>query len=188
MDDKLVGAFANIATSLGLILALVIFVWDRISNSRIRRKDLERTWYYNVLIQPNLEKIDTCFDYFTNTYKSIIEVLSRHNAHDDLKYLKLKAGETGKINAIRRKLELGIVEHIRRYDDSLYDILIDLLREIEDRLIASIEADKFTHEDVKEIENFLFNKKADLLELLYEPIRRPKPRAPKTRLTFAAQP
>ena len=173
---------AEYATLAGVIVAVVTFVYDKYANFKIRKEDIERTWYANVLIQPNLAKIEICFDELYVQYKSSIVSLSsniiaggkftRINVEP---YRNLKSNESDKISARLQKLELGIIEPIRRYHTSLHEPLTSLLMEVENHLLYAIEAEEFADKDVTNVENFLFNKKADLLDLLYEPIRRPKP-------------
>ncbi|MBL0327013.1 MAG: hypothetical protein IPP61_17930 [Cytophagaceae bacterium] len=153
------------------VVVVLLFGIERILSYFIRKREIERTWYYKVLLDPSLEKIDTFFLYTVDLYISSCKLLAASQEIPHNSYISMKSSEIGNFQKIKRTFDSDIVTPIiHRYPDTgnkLQNSLLDL----EDLFSSSLDEKKFTQTDIEDFQVKVSSAKALWLNTLYEPIQ-----------------
>lgn len=145
------------------IIVIGLFVFERYVSGNTRRKDLQIEWYYKMMIEPNLSKIDTFFQDAIQLYENSLQIAQAANP---ALIVQVKAQEMAKFSTLKRLFEINIIRifYIRYFD--VAKTLTDQLIEIEDTFTSSLDA-------LETVETFslqLNSKKSVFYEILFEPI------------------
>lgn len=153
------------------VVVVLLFGIERILSYFIRKREIERTWYYKVLLDPSLEKIDTFFLSTVDLYISSCKLLADSQEIPHNSYISMKSSEIGNFQKIKRTFDSNIVTPIiLRYPDSgnkLQNYLLDL----EDLFSSSLDLKKFSEDDIEDFKVKVSSAKAVWLHTLYEPIK-----------------
>lgn len=153
------------------VVVVLLFGIERILSYFIRKREIERTWYYKVLLDPSLEKIDTFFLSTVDLYISSCKLLAVSQEIPHKSYISMKSSEIGNFQKIKRTFDSNIVTPIiLRYPDSgnkLQNYLLDL----EDLFSSSLDLKKFSEDDIEDFKVKVSSAKAVWLHTLYEPIK-----------------
>lgn len=153
------------------IIVVILFGIERVLSFHIRKREIERTWYYKVLLDPTLEKIDMFYSETIDLFISSCSLLDKSQDIPHSSYISIKSSEIGNFQKIKRTFDSNIVTPIIiRYPDTgnkLQNYLLDL----EDLFSSSLDLKKFTEEDIEEFILKVSSAKAIWLNTLYEPIK-----------------
>jgi hypothetical protein len=153
------------------IVVIILFGLERVLSYKIRKREVERTWYYKVLLDPSLNKIDLFFSNTIDFYISSCALLSVSQETPHASYISMKSSEIGKFQKAKRAFDSNIVTPIiHRYPDTgnkLQNSLLDL----EDLFSSSLDEKKFTQTDIEDFQVKVSSAKALWLNTLYEPIQ-----------------
>ena len=153
------------------VVVVLLFGIERILSYFIRKREIERTWYYKVLLDPSLDKIDTFFLSTVELYISSCKLLADSQEIPHSSYISMKSSEIGNFQKIKRTFDSNIVTPIiLRYPDSgnkLQNYLLDL----DDLFSSSLDLKKFSEDDIEDFKVKVSTAKAVWLHTLYEPIK-----------------
>jgi len=91
------------------VVVVLLFGIERILSYFIRKREIERTWYYKVLLDPSLEKIDTFFLSTVDLYISSCKLLAVSQEIPHKSYISMKSSEIGNFQKIKRTFDSNIV-------------------------------------------------------------------------------
>ena len=152
-------------------LVLILFIIDRILANNIRKREVERNWYFKVLLEPNLVKINSFFFVFENQYKNSavkLKTLVPITIHNE--YINVQALEINYFKEINRRFELEVIKPIiTRYPYMYSDISIKT-ENLQNQYTVQIDSLKLEEEDVYEFSKELYSIKAEWLDLFYRPL------------------
>ncbi len=156
-------------------IVLLLFIIDRIIGYRIRKKEVERNWYFKVLLEPNLEKINSFFFDVENQYKSsAIKLKDLVSVVSNSEYINTQSLEINLFKEIKRRFELEVIKPIiTRYTFMNENISIKT-EELQNHYTVQIDNLKLEQEDINDFSKDLYNIKAEWLDLLYKPLSNKK--------------
>jgi len=165
--------FENLLPSIiSVSFTVLLFVISRKFEIKLLRKELKVNWYYKIIIEPNIHKID---DFIKELYKSIkksINLLERDYASIPHKDFVIKKAELLEENQkITRKFENDFVLLVQGNFPEISEELTSFLLNIEDIVKNNLDLDKekgtlnFDH-----IEKEINLQKNALVQILYKPI------------------
>jgi hypothetical protein len=156
------------------IIAIVIFVVGKIIDHNYKIQEFKRSWYLKIIIDPNISKLDSFIDKIDKHYISslslIHNILVKNSSEQDL--LLHKAILFGQYDEIIRDLEIELFTVVGVNHPELQIELTTKLQEFEFFKTSLDSPDlKNSAEEKFDFKAKLFTLKADLLEILYKPIR-----------------
>jgi hypothetical protein len=177
----LIGTFLGGGISVGLAVYLFRRENDRESLSQVsqesslleaKRKEIERSWYLNVLINPNLSRIEGFFD---NSKVTTIVTLSQ--------LLKAKQGSVEEYNSLKaerriifkdevRQFEYDFIKLIQSNSKGVSDSLMEWLRGFDD--IISNYFDQVINSEVIDDDDLLQRlsvSKAEFYRIINQPLK-----------------
>jgi hypothetical protein len=155
--------------SSGIVIG--IFIFDRVLGYNIRKKELNRNWYFKVLLEPKLEAID---DFFMDTEKHIKKTVKELNKIDfdenKDEYIKCQLNHIDDFKEIKRKFELEVLKPIiSRYktinneiNNVVENVVNEFTEEVDTLLISEFVFSDFSKK--------IYENKATLLDILYKPL------------------
>jgi hypothetical protein len=152
-------------------VVILIFIFDRVLGYKIRKKELNRNWYFKVLLEPKLESIDAFFIDVEKNIKSSIKDLNKidfDNEKDN--YITSQLNHIDNLKEIKRKFELEVLKPILSRYTKINVELIDLINNIENDFTTEIDRLLIRDFDVIEFTKKLYENKATLLDVLYKPL------------------
>jgi hypothetical protein len=152
------------------VLILLLFIVERVLSYQIRQKEINRTWYYKVLIDPHIEKINVFFSTLGQLYSDSAGVLSSSLNLPHSEFLALKREEFTKFQKSKRELELIVIAPILHRYPKTGEKLTEELRGIEDLFTGSLDSGKFSIDDIDSLTKHVSSVRAVWLNILYEPI------------------
>jgi hypothetical protein len=152
-------------------IVLLLFIIDRIIGYKIRKKEVERNWYFKVLLEPNLEKINSFFLDVENQYKaSALKLKDLVSVVSHGEYINIQSLEINLFKEIKRRFELEVIKPIiTRYSFMNENISIKT-EDLQNHYTVQIDNLKLDQDDINEFAKDLYNIKAEWLDLLYKPL------------------
>lgn len=161
-EDNLV----NLLSELSIILIFFIGYWiDR----RIRRQNISREWYYTVIIQPNLGRIDKFYKSIKLSFETSTNLLLDSKGLPHEEYLDLKSEEIRKLQVVRNEFEFEFISLVSAFNLLLYNDIINCINQL-DSLSSILDSDELSKESIKRAAEILRTHKSSLLTVLYRPI------------------
>ncbi|MEP1152580.1 MAG: hypothetical protein ABJH08_12710 [Balneola sp.] len=161
----------NLVDYLGTILVLILFIIERVLNGRNQKKDSERNWYLNVIVQPNLEELKSFFkNYKRVTIESFKYLYSFTPEKNNKVFLNIKSKEFDRIKDLRRGEIETFLLLINSFDVDLYSSLSTVIRDMEDWIIKKADEELDIEEVLYDFEDeysFIVN---EFMKHLYKPI------------------
>lgn len=164
--------WSEILSLIATIIVILLFGIERYLNHKANIEDLDRTWYYKILIDPNLEKINIFFDDVIKHYFDSAEFLflSSSEPHDE--FIKLKAYKIGAFQELKRSFEIDLTTPIlKKYKDT-GDKLNLILINLEDEYTVTLDNSTNSKDEKDNFKIKCYILKAEWLDALYEPIRK----------------
>lgn len=153
-------------------IAIFLFFIGRLLDTFLKSKEQKRNWYLKVIIDPNIEKLNTFFSSSLIQFKSTLEELKNKSniSHND--YLTLKTEEFGKFSSLKRDFEFEFVNLIGINYSEIEQEIICLINNLDDNYKTSLDnIDNNTYEEIlKKFEKKLYKCKTDLIAMLYKPL------------------
>lgn len=152
-------------------VVILIFIFDRVLGYKIRKKELNRNWYFKVLLEPKLESIDSFFGNVEKKMKSSIKDLKKINFdYDKENYINSQLYHIENFKEIKRKFELEVLKPILARYTKINIELINLINNIENDFTIEIDSLLIDNFDLIEFTKKLYENKALLLDVLYKPL------------------
>lgn len=161
-------------TIVSTLVVVIIFIIGRYFELKIRKREIERNWYFKVIIEPNINKIDIFINEAFGTIKDSVKTLIQaktEKSYDE--YIGIKSIEFGKFQELLRKFKLDFVIIVQDSYPVLTFELSSFLMNIEDSTTNILDKENLTVSDYYEIEKTIKKYKSDLLILLHKPIENP---------------
>lgn len=164
--------YKEIAPYISSFVVILIFAFDRLLGYRLRKKELERTWYYKVLLEPNLEKIDSFFKDTLSNIKDSYKTLQSINFEENRShYIKVQLLELEIYKKTKREFELDVLQPIySKYNVVNSDIQLTI-EKIFDEYSKIIGESILKNFNEGNFMDFLYLNKVELLEYLYKPLK-----------------
>lgn len=179
---------------LGAIAVFVSLIINNYISSRFRKRDVQRNWYLKVLIEPNIKNIDKFYEDISLRFNESITSLDKNKNVPLKKILKLKVFEIGAFQELKRKFENSFIRLIalsyKKYPRSFFEELIkaifdentveensipeeltNVILDLEDFYTQNLDNYHSKSESIEEFEKFLTFNKANLLSILFKPLR-----------------
>jgi len=152
-------------------VVILLFGIERVLSYFIRKRDIDRTWYYKVLLDPSLEKIDSFFSTTVELYIKSCGILADSQEVPHAKYISMKSSEIGIFQKIKRTFDSNIVTPIIMRYPSTGNKLQNSLLDLEDLFSNSLDMKLFSDDDIEDFQVKVSSLKAIWLSTLYEPIQ-----------------
>lgn len=157
-----------------VVVTLLLFIIDRLLASRIRRKEVERSWYLKVLIEPNLEKINNFFDSVGKTYEEAANFLIQNGGIPHADYVILCAQENEKFIDLKRVIIAYLIYPLSNRYQEISQKVDECLQKLEDDFTVSIDKGHFSTEEINLFKLRSYELKTKLLSILYVPLNTKK--------------
>jgi hypothetical protein len=153
------------------LVVILIFIFDRKLAYNLRKKELERTWYYKVLLEPNLSQINDFFkDISTNIKASFITLDKLDFDEDRSNYIKTQLLQIEIFKKIKREFELDVLQPIySKYNKVNINILLEM-ESIENNYTKVIGESFLKNFDENAFMESVYSSKVKLLDSLYKPL------------------
>ena len=179
---------------LGAIAVFVSLIINNYISSRFRKRDVQRNWYLKVLIEPNIKNIDKFYEDISLRFNESVISLEKSKNSPLNKILKLKVFEIGAFQELKRKFENSFIRLIalsyKKYPRSFFEEVIkaildentveensipeeltNVILDLEDFYTQNLDNYHSKSESIEEFEKFLTLSKANLLSILFKPLR-----------------
>lgn len=152
------------------VVVILLFGLERVLSYKTKKKEIERTWYYKVLIDPALSKVTEFFNTIQVLYADSCAKLSSSQdlRHDE--YISLKSSEIGKFQKIKRVFDIDIITPINHKYPIVGEKLQNKLMDLEDCFTYGLDNELFSENDIDHFSTKVSKIRAVWLNVLYEPI------------------
>lgn len=153
-------------------VVILIFIFDRVLGYKLRKKELERNWYFKVLLEPKLENIDRFFieiESQINISIKELEALDFDDGRSD--YIDNQMKHIVNFKELKRKFELEVLKPILSRYSGINSELIDVINNIENDYTSEIDSVLIKPFDLIAFTKNLYEHKAELLDVLYKPLK-----------------
>lgn len=159
-------------TIISTFFVVLIFVFGHWLDSKIRKGNIKREWYFRVIIEPNISKIDKFIDNVFITLNNSIDVLIISKTSDTYEvYLDKKSLEFGEFQKMKRLFEFDVLSFIKANNPEIQYNLTKFLLDLEDSTTNILDSENLKEDDIELIENEIRKYKTELLILLYKPLK-----------------
>ncbi|MBM6656073.1 hypothetical protein H6B28_12395 [Bacteroides mediterraneensis] len=162
--------YANAISTLAIILTIAIFIRQNYINNRDRKKETKKSWYMSVIIQPNLNNIDTFYNQIHQRINNNINSLKRINDGRFIPRQKARANRA--LRDLRNDFLDNFVTIIQSYDKSLATNINRIINDLQD--LCSNQIDNYSNADISQIKKRIYENRASLISLLYDGIKEEK--------------
>jgi hypothetical protein len=152
-------------------VVILIFIFDRVLGYNLRKIELNRSWYFKVLLEPKLKNID---DFFVDIEKqiniSIIDLIAIDYDNDRNNYINSQLNHIESFKELKRKFELEVLKPILSRYTNINVELVDVVNNIENDFTIEVDNLLIKEFDLVEFTKKIFEHKAILLDILYKPL------------------
>jgi len=152
------------------IVVILLFGIERFLSYKIRKREIERAWYYKVLIDPILPKIDGFFAKVPELYNNTCDELNKSKDLSHQEFRTIKSRGTGIFQDEKRRFHMDIVTPILHRYPNTGNGLQEMLINLEDKFTNNIDKELFSDDDKDEFSLWVSNVKASWINVLYNPI------------------
>lgn len=164
-------SFKDFLPLISSAVVICIFIFDRILGYNIRKKELNRNWYFKVLLEPKLDAID---DFFKDTENHILSTILELNKIDFDKdkdaYIQCQVIRIDEFKEIKRKFELEVLKPINTRYSSISNEIISVVDNVVNEYTIEIDTNLISVFVLSDFSKKLYENKAILLDVLYKPL------------------
>lgn len=153
------------------VVIVLLFGIERYLSYKIRKREVERTWYYKVLIDPSLNKINDFFNQAQSIYSDSCSLLLASNQLPHDKYISLKSTQIGEFQKVKRAFDTDVITPINNRYPKVGMELQNRLLDLEDKFSNSIDNELFSQDDIDTFFDTVSEVRANWLNILYKPIQ-----------------
>ncbi|MCH6200410.1 hypothetical protein MMU07_12540 [Aquiflexum sp. LQ15W] len=157
---------------LSAVIIILIFIWERKINKKERINESLVNWYLNVLIERNIQKIDSFFEQLEIFFIEDIKV-SQNNLFledEDINF-GLKLDYIKKFDDLKENFNIQFLTIVSSLDSELYSICLNKINEVEDTVKSHI--DKTFSGELNGLNRLKISQlKAEFYNILYKPIEK----------------
>lgn len=152
------------------VVVIILFGIERFLSYGIRKKEIERNWYYKVLIDPSLLTINKFFSDADDLFRKSFTTLGASKELPHSEFMSLKSREIGSFQIVKRKFDFDIVTPIYYQYPVTGGKLQAILLDLEDAFATNIDQELFTEDDMDRFSSRVSDFKANWFATLYEPL------------------
>lgn len=153
-------------------VTLLLFTIDRIIAISIRRREVKRTWYLKVLIDPHINRISIFFDSVGDAYEKAATAIGGARGNTD--FLQIKAINFEKYTDLKRELEAYLIRPLEPQYFEVAEKLTEELNNLQDIFTSSLDNEQFSKDNITSFRIQVYNIKAKLMDILYSPLAKKK--------------
>ncbi|OOG75311.1 hypothetical protein B0E43_10030 [Algoriphagus sp. A40] len=164
--------FANkYADSFGLVVVVLLFMFERRFSRDSRRKDSFINWYLNFVVGKNIENLDM---FFKNVEIEIIDKISlvAMPIENEQAIVQIKMDFISKFDSLKQKVNYNFFTLLSSLDTGLFDACLLVLNDIDDQVKICIDLKVGSGRDVEFDLGKFYGNKNKIYELLYRPIEK----------------
>jgi hypothetical protein len=142
------------------------------SQSELRKSEIDRQWYMNVLVNPNLNRIEDFFEIINGITQETAEQLNAAKNGMVREYHELKAIRRTLFKNEIRRFEYSLIKLIQTNSSKVSEDLMEWLRSFDD-IISNFEDQIFNTEqlDMEQLLQRLSSSKAEFYKILSRPLK-----------------
>ncbi len=154
---------------IGLVLTVIIFLLSIALNNYQMYYDRKKSWYMSIIINSNLEKIDSFFKEIFKEFKESRKYLVNTYSEPTPEYIIDKAKKEKKLHRLKDNFHFEMLPVFKSYNIKLSSKLEDALMMFQDTYTDNIGIEN--KEDTTKIINELIESKRNFYDVLYSPIK-----------------
>ncbi|APY08445.1 hypothetical protein BWZ20_09115 [Winogradskyella sp. J14-2] len=154
---------------LGLIITVIIFGLSVAFNNYQMYHDRKKSWYIEIIVNSNLEKIEKFFKSIFNEFKESRKQLLSDYKEITKEYLENKAKKEKSLHKLKNSFHFEILPLFKSYDINLAKKLEDELMKFQDVYTENIGIENKS--DTEKIIRELRESKRSFYDTLYSPIK-----------------
>lgn len=152
-------------------VVITLFIIDRVIAGRYRRKEVERSWYLKVLIEPIIPKISEFYKKVNERHEASYNLLmgaQDNSTHST--FVNMVAKEIGIFQSLKREFESEVIFPIQMRYPAIGRSLTDVLLDLEDKYSESFNAKTYSEDERNDFRTEISKNRSFFLNLLYAPI------------------
>ncbi len=142
----------------------MLFIIDKVIGYKLKKIEMRRSWYLEIIIKPNKTLIDGFFDKTTNLFIDFNNYVSTIQNTTIGNHIKMKNNLLYQFSDLKGSLNNNLILLLKDKHKDMYYEINQLLMEIEDNISSTI--DKMKASD--DYRSYISNKKREFLALLYK--------------------
>lgn len=153
---------------LSALLVLLVFLADRIIGFFTSRSLNRQNWYIDIIIKPNLSRVDQYYEDLQNQLVTSIGKLKPMTSKSSLQTIhKAIANEVQLHNHIAEQFEYDFIYLVRSHDVKKSNLLLGKLIEAKDFVATTLDANKLPGTKVEDIKSKIKLMKADFYQTMF---------------------
>ena len=157
-------SFANIISSLAIVVTLGIFIWQTWEAREERKRTLKENWYLTIILQQNMEGINTYYKNAAEGLSNEIKRIREHHANET----REKAKSIRKLQVLKNDFFYNFVTLLQSYDKTIAQEADNILNEVIDLNSKSI--DNYEDVGIDDCVRQIYSNKTKLISALYKGI------------------
>lgn len=156
--------FETYAGTIGTIVVILLFIVERIFSRRERRDERNVTWYFTVIVQPNLEIINSFFqNYSTKAVAAHTGILTAINGAIGI---QLKATHFYGLQLLIKDFDFEFLMIVYGYEISRHSALMNIISEMHDEVVNVIDDPNISANSKENILQIIRGKKSLFFDTL----------------------
>lgn len=158
-------------TIISTIIVITIFIIGRILDGEIKSKEIRRNWYQNIIINPNINKLELFYTDILNAINNSTDILIQSKSRISFEeYLSLKSTEIGKFQSIKRNFEFEFIFLVQTNFPEIAEELSEHIRKIEDKVTIYIDDENISIDKQDNFNSEIKVLKNEIFGILYKPL------------------
>lgn len=162
--------FSFMPTILSGIVLIALFLAGRYIDMKIKKQAIRGEWYLNVIINPNIFKLEEFYKEIAISTAESIESLITNSEISHDKFLGLISEELGNFQKKKRTFEMEFLALIKTNYPLINEELDKLMRDLEDEIALIYDKKELNRSDKSTIEQLIYDAKYKLLKVLFKPL------------------
>lgn len=159
-------SYANLIATIGLILTLLLFMFQNWRDRIAKKKAMKENWYLSIIVQPNLENINSFYRTIEDKLASNVRTLKATTNPNSI--IKKKIASNRDIQNEKKNFFNNFVTIVQAYDNNLANQIDEYLNNLDDYCTEVI--DSFSTCQIENSKRRVHEFKAELTALLYNGI------------------
>lgn len=160
----------NVVAIVGLILVIITFLWERYASAQRAKKNNKYNSFLNIIVQPNLPRIEKIYSSVETTLKNSIEEL-RKSELSDSEYFLLQREKMNEFKNEKRDYFNNFSSLVRAYDSRLANRIDETINELDDIYTQNLDEELGSEgKNFVEISSEIYRNQTFLYAILFEEI------------------
>lgn len=153
--------------TLGTIVVILLFITERIISSYDKKRELNRNWYYSVIVLPNLSNISAFFQKYSKVTGEAYLSISSNSTIDANTLQQLKAIHFKKLRDIIHEFDFEFLMTVYMFSLGRYDSLWQIIENTHDNVVIILDKQNLVKDDLDELNRRLKEEKSIFFNALY---------------------